>query len=94
MINVIDNQKYSLSSIKYGIQWKIPKIEKIPIELKTKSLSNHILKTSEFNQGDSLSLNTQTLSVQNLIKKFETNSPIEKYLITRKKSVLFILLKV
>ncbi len=64
----------SSSPIKYGIPWTLlPSNEEIQPEI-IKSISNNILKTSEFEQGDSLSFSDQTISVQNLIKKFENNS--------------------
>jgi hypothetical protein len=73
IINVINNDKISSSPIKYGIQWTLPSNEEIQSEI-INSPSNHLLKTSEFEQGDSLLLNDQTINVENLIKKFENNS--------------------
>jgi hypothetical protein len=84
-MNVINNDETS-SSIKYGIQWTVPSNEETQTEISNLP-SNNILKTSEFEQGDSLSFSDQTTSVRDLIKKFENNSirkiyRKEKYLIT------------
>ncbi|CAF0753790.1 unnamed protein product [Rotaria sordida] len=72
IINVINNDEISSSSIKYGIQWTLPSKDDIQVEI-IKSSSN-IVKTSEFDQGDSLSFNDQTINVRHLIEKFENNS--------------------
>ncbi|CAF3074084.1 unnamed protein product [Rotaria socialis] len=72
IINVIDNDRIYSSSIKYGIQWTIPSNDDSQIE--TADSSSNIMKTSEFDQGDSLSLNDQTKSVRHLMEKFEDNS--------------------
>ncbi|CAF4538516.1 unnamed protein product [Rotaria socialis] len=72
IINVIDNDRIYSSSIKYGIQWTIPSNDDSQIE--TVNSSSNIMKTSEFDQGDSLSLNDQTKSVRHLMEKFEDNS--------------------
>ncbi len=72
-LSIINNDEIPSLSIKYGIQWTLPSNEEIQPEI-LNSISNNILKTSEFEQGDSLSFSDQTISVQNLIKKFENNS--------------------
>ncbi|CAF0840406.1 unnamed protein product [Rotaria sordida] len=71
-VECVNNDEISSSSIKYGIQWTLPSNEDIQVEV-IKSSSN-IVKTSEFDQGDSLSFNDQTINVRDLIEKFENNS--------------------
>jgi len=63
-----NQQKPSHHSSISNIDVTIPSNEEIQSEI-INSSSNHLLKTSEFEQGDSLSLNDQTINVENLIKK-------------------------
>ncbi|CAF0722187.1 unnamed protein product [Rotaria sp. Silwood1] len=77
IINVINNGEISPFSIKYGIQWTLPLNQDIqPGVIKS---SSYIVKTSEFDQGDSLSFNDQTVNVRHLIEKFENNSIRKTY---------------
>ncbi|CAF4010611.1 unnamed protein product [Rotaria magnacalcarata] len=67
-----NNDTIYSSSIKYGIQWTIPSSDDSQME--TIDSSSNIMKTSEFDQGDSLSLNDQTKSVRHLMEIFEDSS--------------------
>jgi hypothetical protein len=72
VLNVINTDEISSATIKYGIQWtSLTNAKAQPKRIN--SLSDTMLTTSEFEQGDSLSLSDQTTSVRNLIEKFENN---------------------
>ncbi|CAF0813536.1 unnamed protein product [Adineta ricciae] len=73
IINVIQVDKASLSSVKYGIQWKFPNDEEMQSEKINPSLTN-IENSSEYDQTDSLSFGDQAICVRNLIEKFENNA--------------------
>ncbi|CAF0778978.1 unnamed protein product [Adineta ricciae] len=78
IVNVIQVDKTSLSSVKYGIQWKFPNDEEMQSEKINSSLTN-IENSSEYDQTDSLSFGDQAICVRNLIEKFE-NNPLENKL--------------
>jgi hypothetical protein len=72
VINVINNDEILSSPIKYGIQWSLPSND--DEQTRTINSPSTIPKTSEFDQGDSVSFSDQTISVKNLIEKFENDS--------------------
>ena len=75
IVNVIQVDKASLSSVKYGIQWKFPSDEERQSEKINPSLTN-IENSSEYHQTDSLSFGDQAICARNFIEKFE-NNPLE-----------------
>lgn len=77
IVNVIQVDQESLSSIKYGIQWAIPNDEEMPTEQINSSLTN-AENSSEYDQTDSLSFGDQAICVRNLIEKFENKFNEEK----------------
>lgn len=66
IVEVIKNDEIESISMKYGIQWINP--------------TETIIKSIDYEQGDSVSFSDQTMSVRELIVKFE-NDIKEKYLI-------------
>ena len=76
MIHVVHHDQPSSPRVKYGIEWKLPienhsKVDSTPLAVP-------IEMSIDFDQGDS---STQTISVRDLIEKFEN----KKKTITNKK---------